>query len=140
MRLALLATTALTLAACDASSPPAANVAEATAKSAPPAPAPEPADVELPAYAPLMPGGEINFASQANGTLTANLTAPGTAAEAMDFYEAALKGEGMNPARQDGTGGAGALYSKEKGRDVTISVGPGPTGTPVVGVLDKPLR
>ncbi len=143
MRLILLAPAALALASCDASPTPADNAAPAAVQPANGTAAANtavaPVEATLPDYAPLMPGAGVNFASEQNGVLTANLTAPGTAAAAMDFYERALKTHGMNPARQDGAGGAGALYSKEKGRDVTISVGPGPTGSPVVGVLDRPL-
>ena len=143
MRPVLVATAALGLAGYDPSSaPPVDNASEPVTPAAantvaPVAPVEEAA---LPDYAPLMPGGQVNFASEQNGALTADLTAPGTAAEAMGFYERALKAQGMNPARQDGAGGSGALYSREKGRDVTISVAPGPTGSPVVGVLDKPLE
>ena len=92
----------------------------------------------LPDYIPVIPDGTVMMADERGGVLTAAIQAPGSVADAASFYENSLKNSGMNPAKQTGSNDAVMLYSKEKGRDLTISVGPGPAGDAMVGVTDKP--
>lgn len=99
-----------------------------------------PADLaaQLPGYVPLIPGGEVQFAEERGGIFSAAIQAPGTVKEAAAWYETALKDAGMNPAKQTGVGDGVQLTSREKGRDLKITVGPAPNGDATVGVTDRP--
>ena len=137
----------LALSACGdandtATSPTTVN--EMAAASAPPSATraavagSETAPVELPDYVPVIPGGTVMMAERKGDVLTANIKAPGSIPDAVTFYEQTLKNNDMNPVKMDGSGGAAQLISREKGRYLTVSIGPGPTGDASIGIVDKP--
>lgn len=145
MRLTPLIPVVLVLAACG--SDPAADApttVEANAANAAPSATTVPvADgggqmATLPDYVPLIPDGKLMMAEDRGGTLTAAIQAPGTVKDAAAFYEQTLKNNDMNPSKQTAPGDGVMLRSNAKGRDLTISVGPGPGGEAMVGVTDKP--
>ena len=137
----------LGLTACDgtadtATSPSTVN--EMAAASAPPSATratvagSEAAPVELPDYVPVIPGGTVVMAERKGDVLTANIKAPGSIPDAVKFYEQTLKNNDMNPVKMDGSNGAAQLISREKGRYLTVNIGPGPTGDASIGIVDKP--
>lgn len=137
-----LGATACTDAADTTASPTTANEM-ATASAAPSATratvaGSDAAPVELPDYVPVIPGGTVMMAERKGEVLTANIKAPGSIPDAVKFYEQTLKNNDMNPARMDGSGGAAQLISREKGRYLTVNIGPGPTGDASIGIVDKP--
>lgn len=96
------------------------------------------APVDLPDYVPVIPGGTVMMAERKGEVLTANIKAPGSIPDAVNFYEQTLRNNDMNPVKMDGSGGAAQLISREKGRYLTVSIGPGPTGDASIGIVDKP--
>ena len=141
-----LLTLCLALAACGGSEPSAdapaavdANAAGTTA-SATTVPVGNDADAmaTLPDYVPLIPGGTLMMADERGGILSAAIQAPGSVKDTAAFYEQTLKNNDMNPAKQTGVGDGVELTSREKGRQLKITVGPAPNGDAIVGVTDRP--
>ncbi len=148
MRILLFATV-ITLAACGRAEPAATDVsakAQASAASAGEALSNE-ADrlsnaadtaVTLPPYLPMPAGGETNLLSNDNGVITANITAPGSSAKALESYEAAMRAAGLEPRRQPISPESGMLFADAKGRSIQVTVTRGPAGNALFGIVDRP--
>ena len=133
---------ALPLAACGSQPTAETTTPDVATQAAPSATSVEVANsagqmAQLPDYVPLIPGGQLMMAEERGGVLNAAIQAPGSVADTASFYENTLKNNGMNPAKQTGVGDGVQLTSREKGRDLKITVGPAPNGDAIVGVVDR---
>lgn len=92
----------------------------------------------LPSYLPMPAGGQMNLLSNSNGLITANVTAPGSSARALESYEAALRAAGLEPRRQTISPESGMLFADAKGRSIQVTVTRGPAGNALFGIVDRP--
>ena len=92
----------------------------------------------LPPYLPMPVGGEVNLLSDDNGVVTANITAAGSSAKALDSYEAAMRSKGLAPRRQTISRESGMLFSDATGRSIQVTVTRGPAGNTLFGIIDRP--
>lgn len=149
MRIVLLFVTLTMLAACGRAEPAAPVPAEASANAV--SDAAEALSNEagrlasaveeaatLPPYLPMPAGGQINLLTDANGLITANITAPGRSAEALESYETAMRAAGLEPRRRTISAESGMLFADAKGRSIQVTVTRGPAGNSLFGIVDRP--
>lgn len=128
---------ALMLAACGGTdvAKDAANGNDAQSMAAVPVTAP----ADLPAFAPVYPGGRLTMAvTQADGKGLIGFEAPATAAEITDFYKGRGLSAGLAPMAEASTGGGTILTmrrSDSASAALQVTVTPGSGGQVQVAVL-----